>query len=82
MQKIQILFPEPQAQRLREAATREDRPISDIVRRATEIYLDRLAPGGVGTQQQQIPVFDGGETLVRPEKMREATYSDRIDPAP
>lgn len=40
MQKIQILFPEPQMRRLRDAAADEDRPISEVVRRATESWLD------------------------------------------
>ena len=77
MKKIQVLFPEPQMFRLREAAAREDRPISELIRRATESYLDKLPAGAAGSAPSDIPVFDGGETLVLPEQMREVAYTDR-----
>ncbi len=80
MQKIQVLFPEPQMRRLREAAAREDRPISELIRRATEAYLDRLPASDPGAEPRDIPVFDGGETLIPPEQMRDAAYSDRTGP--
>lgn len=78
MQKIQVLFPEPQMRRLREAAAREDRPISELIRRATESYLDKLP--GSGAEPRDIPVFDGGETLVPAEQMRDVAYFDRTRP--
>lgn len=36
MQKIQILFPDPLMARVRSLAALEDRPVSEIVRRAVE----------------------------------------------
>ncbi len=36
MQKIQILFPDPQMDALRRLSRIEDRPVSELVRRAVE----------------------------------------------
>lgn len=87
MQKIQILFPEPQMRRLRELARREDRPISEVVRRATEAWLDRCALTYVGSESRVIPTFHGGETLIAAGAMRDAAWQDRVlsvaeEPAP
>jgi hypothetical protein len=77
MRKVQILFPEPQLKRLREAARREDRPLSEVVRRATEAYLERLPAGGPVSGAPAVPVFDGGDTLAKPEDFRELAYAER-----
>lgn len=77
MKKIQILFPEPQMRRLREAARREDKPISEIVRRATEEYLKKLPGFAEDEAGVEIPVFDGGRTLVPVEQFREIAHADR-----
>lgn len=79
MEKIQILFPEPQMRRLRELAAREDRPISEIVRRATEAWLDR-APAGRAQGPASLPTFHGGAIGVNAEDLREAAYDDRLKP--
>jgi len=80
MKKIQILFPDPQMERLRRAARVEDRPISEIVRRATEEYLDKLPRSPVQNSETLIPTFDGGRTLVDPARFREIAHQDRIGP--
>ena len=77
MRKIQILFPEPLMSRLKEVAAAEDRPVSEIVRRATEAWLERLPlklpkKGEV----KAVPVFDGGRVLVTAEDLREQLYED------
>jgi hypothetical protein len=77
MRKLQILFPEPLLRRLREAASREDRPVSEIVRRAADAYLERLPTGGGKARELHVPVFDGGRTLVGPEAFRELAYAER-----
>lgn len=72
MQKMQILFPDPQMARLRELARLEDRPVSEIVRRAVERDLDqrgvrlqaRSAPG------TRFPTFDGGRVRVPANRMK------------
>ena len=40
MQKIQILFPNPLMGRVRAVATEEDRPVSEVIRRAVERFLE------------------------------------------
>ena len=77
MKKIQVLFPEPQMQRLRRLAKMEDRPISEIIRRATEDYLAKAPSATLLDAAAAIPVFDGGETFVTHERFRELAYSDR-----
>jgi hypothetical protein len=78
MRKMQILFPEPQLRRLRELARQEDRPVSEIVRRATEEYLARLPPARASSAQAgTVPVFNGGRTLAGPERFRELAHEDR-----
>ena len=65
MQKIQILYPEPQMRRLRAAAKREDRPISDIVRRATDAWLDKLSEDFAKGREIEDPTFSRGENVGR-----------------
>jgi predicted DNA-binding protein len=77
MRKVQVLFPDPELRRLKELAKREDRPLSEIIRRATEAYLERL-PDQLGEDRRvKIPVFDGGRTLASPASFRELAYRDR-----
>jgi hypothetical protein len=82
MRKVQILFPDPQLRRLKELARREDRPLSEIIRRATEAYLDRLPDELETDRRLQIPVFDGGRTLASPGSFRDLAYRDRTAQAP
>ena len=78
MQKLQILFPEPQMSRLRAAAKREDRPISDIVRRATDAWLDKLSENYEKGREIDVPTFHGGRTLVAPENLRDLIYEEHL----
>ncbi len=77
MRKIQVLFPEPQLRRLRELARAEDRPVSEIIRRATEEYLARIPASDASTGPHRVPVFDGGRTFVGAERLRDIAYDDR-----
>jgi len=77
MRKIQVLFPEPQMERLRRVAEMEDRPISEIIRRATEEYLAKLPLAPRKGTAVVVPVFNGGKTLIPVERFREAASSDR-----
>ena len=67
MQKIQVLFPESQMERLRRRARIEDRPISDLIRRAAEDYLSRLPDNPLPDPASDIPAFDGGMPRVGPQ---------------
>gem|GEM_PF-3303748 len=66
MQKIQVLLPEPVLRDLREIAAVEDRPLSEVVRRAAEQIVRmypkvRRKPGGVAVR-----TVDGGGCGRRP----------------
>ncbi len=81
MRKIQVLFPEPQMARLREAAAREDRPISEIIRRATEAWLDRRSARYDVRAESRVPDFRGGRILIGAGFLREAARADRFGTA-
>ena len=75
MKKIQILFPEPMLNRLRTISTNQDRPVSELVRRATERWLETV-PEAKPSKELDVPVFDGGEILVSAERMKEFIYDE------
>ena len=77
MQKIQVLFPVPQMRRLRAAARREDRPLSELIRRATERWLDSTPDQATDTTARKVPVFHGGKVLVAADRLRDEAYGDR-----
>ena len=74
MQKIQILFPNPLMGRVRAVAAEEDRPVSEIIRRAVERFLE-MKPIKQ-SQNPNLPTFRGGVILVSPENLKEEIYSD------
>ncbi len=72
MQKLQILFPDPLMARMRRVAKRVDLPVSEIVRRATESWLERIPE--VPRVKPEVPTVDAGRCLIGAEDMREAFY--------
>jgi predicted transcriptional regulator len=72
MQKIQILFPDPLMERVRKLAERVDLPVSEIVRRATERWLDRIPEEP--RRNLKVPTVDAGPCLMDAEAMRAAFY--------
>ena len=76
MQKIQILFPDPVMVRLRRLARLQDRPVSEIIRRAVEESLAR-SPEPKSTQRR-IPSFRGGNILCSAEDLRETLYQEDL----
>jgi hypothetical protein len=72
MQKIQILFPDPLMERMRQVAGRQDLPVSEIVRRATEVWLDRIPEEP--RRNLTVPTVDAGLCLMPAEEMRAAFY--------
>jgi len=78
MQKIQVLFPEPQMERLRKAAKQQDRPISEIIRRAVEDWLSRSSPLYDPKCGKAPPRFHGGVVKISHSGLREAAYEDRM----
>jgi Ribbon-helix-helix protein, copG family len=76
MQKIQILFPDPVMARLRRLARIQDRPISEIVRRAVEETLAK-SPESTGAERK-IPSFRGGKILCSATELRDALYREDV----
>jgi hypothetical protein len=74
MQKIQVLFPAPTLARLREFAEKEDRPVSELIRRAVDKLLESKSPPPY--RPPKLPTFAGGQVLLGPEKIKEAIYAD------
>ncbi len=72
MQKLQILFPDPLMERMRRVAGQMDLPVSEIVRRATERWLERMPEKP--RRVLKVPVVNAGRCLVPAEDMREAIY--------
>lgn len=72
MQKIQILFPDPMMERMREVAKREDVPVSEIVRKAMAMWLDRFP--SQEAKVKRVPVIDAGRCLLDSEAMKEALH--------
>jgi Arc/MetJ-type ribon-helix-helix transcriptional regulator len=78
MEKMQILFPKPQLDRLRRIADRRDRPVSELVRAAVDAWLERQGDPDPEARESP-PVYHCGKIRVPPDRLREAAYGDRID---
>lgn len=76
MQKMQILFPEPQLSRLRKLADSLDRPVSELVRSAVDFWLSRYGdePGNLAADPP--PVYGCGEIRVPSDELRETAYEN------
>ena len=80
MQKIQILFPDPVMKSLRRLAEVEDRPVSEIVRRAVDREQEQRT-GLLAREKQappKFPTFDGGRVLAAAEDLRSVLYDDTL----
>jgi len=80
MQKIQILFPDPLMEMLRNLARIEDRPVSEIVRRAVDRDLEQragmLKRSNAGIHPPAFPTFDGGKVLAKASEMKALLHGD------
>jgi hypothetical protein len=76
MQRMQVLFPEPQIKRLRRVAAAQDRPVSELIRRAVDFWLSRYGCEEVDTTAEAPPVYGCGEVLVNPDRLRDAAYEN------
>lgn len=74
MQKIQILFPDPMMARLRQAAAAEDRPVSEIVRRAVDRMFDQQGP--IPSDPQRFPTTRAGRIHVSAADLKSEIYRD------
>ena len=67
MTRTQIQFPEPLYRRLKEVAEMNDWSMSDVVRRASEIYVQRFPEGRDSAEDWTFPTLDvGGDFLTDP----------------
>jgi len=73
MQKIQILFPEPVMERLRVIARQQDRPVSELVRRAVDRLLEQM-PALPPKQPARFPTFHGGGVLVDADRLKDVLH--------
>jgi hypothetical protein len=79
MEKMQILFPEPQLARLRQAAKVMDRPVSELVRAAVDAWLAANAPTPALVRENP-PVYGLGEISANADVLRDRAWEDRAEP--
>jgi len=77
MKKLQILFPEPQLRRLRNLARRQDRPVSELVRGAVDLWLDRYSTETEAVREQA-PSYHCGAILADSAELRKLANEDRV----
>lgn len=71
MTRTQIQFPESLYRRLKEIADQNDCSLSDVVRQATEQYVERFSKDSLSSESWSFPVLDcGGDYLVDPYKIK------------
>ncbi len=76
MQKIQILFPDPLMRRVRELAELEDRPLSEVIRRAVERFAEQSPTAGrPESGPPKLPTFRGGRMLADAGEMKPLLYT-------
>jgi hypothetical protein len=82
MQKIQILFPDPVMERLRALARQQDRPVSELVRRAVDRLLEQV-PALPPKQPARFPTFHGGGVLVDADRLKDVLHGldEEVRPA-
>jgi hypothetical protein len=82
MQKIQILFPDPVMKRLRDVARQQDRPVSELVRRAVDRLLEQV-PAVQPQQPARFPTFHGGGVLVEAGRLKDVLHGldEEVQPA-
>ena len=77
MEKMQILFPEPQLKILRGIAKKNDRPVSELVRAAVSFWIARNGIFEAEIISEPPPVYHCGEILVNADKLRSLANGDR-----
>ena len=65
MEKMQVLFPKPQLDRLRRLARDSDRPVSELVRAAVDAWLSRQADTTMPVHDEP-PVYSLGAVKADP----------------
>lgn len=78
MEKMQILFPEPQLARLRHAARVLDRPVSELVREAVDAWLEVHTPAPPSAPERP-PLYGSGEISASAATMRDLAWAERTE---
>ena len=76
MEKLQVLFPKPQLDRLRRIAGARDRPVSELVRAAVDAWLERQGESADEARENP-PAYHCGDVLMPPDRLRDAAYGGR-----
>jgi len=67
IKRTQIQFPDPLYDRLKQVAEFNDWPLAEVVRRATEIYVQRFPEIDQPGKEWTFPVIDvGGDFIIDP----------------
>jgi len=70
MIRTQIQFPDPLFERIKRVAELKDWPVAEVIRRATELYLQRYALDGNTESDWHFPTIDsGGDYKTDPAKV-------------
>lgn len=81
MQKIQILFPDPVMERLRSVARQQDRPVSELVRRAVDRLLEQM-PVTPPLRAARFPTFHGGGVKVAAADLKDLLHGAEEEGSP
>jgi len=77
MQRMQILFSEPQLSRLRKIAQLQDRPVSELIRGAVDFWLSRYSLDDQSCIAEQPPMYSCGDISVQSDEFRAIAHEDR-----
>jgi hypothetical protein len=72
--KIQIIFPNPLMGRVRAVAAEKDRPVSEVIRRAVERFLEMRPEKS--RPHREIPTFRGGQILMSAVRLKDVIYDN------
>ncbi len=77
MERLQILFPKPQLNKLKRIAKQKDRPVSELVRSAVEFWLSRYGADIVDNVYEAAPIYHCGKILANADNFRDIANEDR-----
>jgi predicted transcriptional regulator len=70
MKRTQIQLPDPLYDRIKQIAEMNDWPLAEVIRRATELYVQRFPVPEVIADSWSFPTIDaGGDYLVDPSEL-------------
>ena len=81
MPRSQILLPDPVIERLRAVARQQDRPVSELVRRAVDRLLEQV-PALPPKQPARFPTFPGGGVLVVAGRLKDVLHGQDEEARP